>query len=81
MANGASLDRKRYDSIIAIQQNCRRKDTPKIGWILIAVGASFLIFFLASGIFTILLFSILIVVGFVMRHFANRRVKQLKRKA
>ena len=80
MANGASLDRKRYDSIIAIQQNCRRKDTPKIGWILIAVGA-FLIFFLASGIFTILLFSILIVVGFVMRHFANRRVKQLKRKA
>jgi hypothetical protein len=44
VANGASLDRKRYDSIIAIQQNCRRKDTPKIGWILIAVGA-FLIFF------------------------------------
>jgi ABC-type multidrug transport system fused ATPase/permease subunit len=80
VANGASLDRKRYDSIIAIQQNCRRKDTLKIGWILIAVGA-FLIFFLASGIFTILLFSILIVVGFVMRHFANKRVKQLKRKA
>jgi hypothetical protein len=50
------------------------------GWILIAVGAS-LIFYLASGIFTILLFSILIVAGFVMRHFANRRVKQLKRKA
>jgi ABC-type multidrug transport system fused ATPase/permease subunit len=49
------------------------------GWILIAVGA-FLVFFLASGIFTILLFLILIVVGFIMRHFANRRVKQLKRR-
>ena len=49
------------------------------GWILIAVGA-FLIFFLAAGIFTGLLFSLLIVAGFVMRHYANSRVKQLKRK-
>jgi uncharacterized membrane protein len=49
------------------------------GWILIAVGA-FLIFFLAAGIFTALLLSLLIVAGFVMRHYANRRVKQLKRK-
>ena len=49
------------------------------GWMLIAMGA-FLIFFLAAGIFTALLFSLLIVAGFVMRHYANRRVKQLKSK-
>ncbi len=49
------------------------------GWILIAAGA-FLIFFLASGIFTALLFLLMIVAGFVMRHFANRRVKKLKEK-
>jgi hypothetical protein len=49
------------------------------GWMLIVVGA-FLIFFLAAGIFTALLFSLLIVAGFVMRHYANRRVNQLKRK-
>jgi type IV secretory pathway TrbL component len=49
------------------------------GWILIAVGA-FLIFVLASGIITGILFSLLIVAGFVMRHFANRRVKKLKEK-
>ena len=48
-------------------------------WIFIALGA-FLIFYLASGIFTGLLFSILIVLGFVMRHYANKRVKQLKKK-
>ena len=47
------------------------------GWILIAAGA-FLIFVLASGIITGILFSLLIVAGFVMRHFANRRVKKLK---
>ncbi len=50
------------------------------GWILIAAGA-FLIFFLASGIFTVLLFLLMIVAGFVMRYYANKRVKQLKRKA
>lgn len=50
------------------------------GWILIAVGA-FLIFFLASGIFTAILFLLMIVAGFVMRHYANKRIKQLKRKA
>jgi Na+/melibiose symporter-like transporter len=50
-----------------------------LGWILIAVGA-FLIFVVASGIITGILFSLLIVAGFVMRHFANRRVKKLKEK-
>jgi uncharacterized membrane protein YfcA len=47
-------------------------------WIFIIVGA-FLIFYLASGIFTGLLFSLMIVLGFVMRHYANKRVKQLKK--
>jgi len=49
------------------------------GWILIAVGA-FLIFVLASGIITGFLFALLIVTGFVMRYYANKRVKQLKEK-
>ena len=48
-------------------------------WILIIVGV-LLIFFLASGIFTGLLFATLIVTGFVMRHYANKRVNQLKKK-
>jgi ABC-type multidrug transport system fused ATPase/permease subunit len=47
--------------------------------ILIMVG-SILIFFLASGIFTMLLFGSLVVAGFVMHHYANRRVNQLKKK-
>lgn len=48
------------------------------GWICIAIGA-FLIFYIASGIFTFLLFVILIVAGFIMLHYANKRVKQLKK--
>lgn len=49
------------------------------GWILIAVGA-FLIFILASGIITGILFSLMIVAGFFMRHYANKRVNRLKEK-
>ena len=48
-------------------------------FILIMVG-SILIFFLASGIFTVLLFGSLVVAGFVMHHYANRRVNRLKKK-
>ena len=49
-----------------------------VGWILIVVGA-FLIFFLATGIFTALLFAIPIVIGIVMVSLSGWRVKQLKK--
>jgi hypothetical protein len=48
------------------------------GWILIVVGA-FLIFFLATGIFTALLFAIPIVIGIVMVSLSGWRVKHLKK--
>jgi hypothetical protein len=48
------------------------------GCILIVVGA-FLIFFLATGIFTALLFAIPIVIGIVMVSLSGWRVKQLKK--
>ncbi len=48
------------------------------GWILIVIGA-FLIFFLATGIITALLFAIPIFVGIVMVSLSGWRVKQLKK--
>lgn len=48
------------------------------GWILIVVGA-FLIFFLATEIFTALLFAIPIIIGIVMVSLSGWREKQLKK--
>jgi hypothetical protein len=48
------------------------------GWILIVLGM-FLIFFLASGIFSGLLVAIPLVIGIVMVYYSGKRIKQLKK--
>jgi hypothetical protein len=48
------------------------------GWILIVLGV-FLIFFLASGIFSGLLVAIPLVIGIVMVYYSGKRIKQLKK--
>jgi hypothetical protein len=64
VTDSASLDSKRYDSIIAIQENCRRKDTPNT-CLEIHHSGSFSYIFMAVDIFTGLLFSIFVALGFV----------------
>ena len=48
------------------------------GWALTLVG-SFLLYFLADGAFTTILFGILMVIGIVMVFLSDRRVNQLKK--
>ena len=48
------------------------------GWILIVLGV-FLIFFLASGIFSGLLVAIPLVIGIVMVYYSGKRIQQLKK--
>ena len=48
------------------------------GWALTLVGSS-LLYFLADGAFTTILFGILMVIGIVMVFLSDRRVNQLKK--
>ncbi len=48
------------------------------GWALTLVG-SFLLYFLADGAFTTILFGILMAIGIVMVFLSDRRVNQLKK--
>jgi ABC-type multidrug transport system fused ATPase/permease subunit len=48
------------------------------GWALTLVG-SFLLYFLADGAFTTILFIILMVIGIVMLFLSDRRINQLKK--
>ena len=48
------------------------------GWALTLVG-SFLLYFLADGAFTTILFIILMAIGIVMLFLSDRRINQLKK--
>jgi heme O synthase-like polyprenyltransferase len=74
---------KRYDMTRPGSSPYKRTTVEKalqiFGWILIVLGV-FLIFFLASGIFSGLLFAIPSVIGIVMVYYSGKRIKQLKKK-
>ena len=75
---------KRYDDMTRPEPSpYKRRTTVErvlqiFGWILIVLGV-FLIFFLASGIFSGLLVAIPLVIGIVMVYYSGKRIKQLKK--
>ena len=74
---------KRYDDMARPEPSPYKRTTVEralqiFGWILIVLGV-FLIFFLASGIFSGLLVAIPLVIGIVMVYYSDKRIKQLKK--
>lgn len=73
------IDRRRDMTVPNYNKTTSERTLQAVGWILIVIGA-FLIFFLASGIFTALLLAIPIFVGIILVYLSGKRVKQLKKK-